>query len=110
MSFDTIFNVPYPAHIILLLSAAYEISDDSSADISINHEGLPIVNHEHLNRSKLRIETCKWLAAKLAPGVYGPRILPTECPSCEMKMELSELSDDELIARAKEYLFVLTNA
>jgi hypothetical protein len=86
----------------ILIDEILEISDDTSSDISFNHEGQPVINHEHLNRSKLRIDTRKWLAAKLAPRIYGPRTLPTACPSCEMRLEISKLSDDELLAQAKE--------
>jgi hypothetical protein len=33
-----------------------------------------IVNHEHISRSKLRIESRKWMAAKLRPKVYGDKL------------------------------------
>jgi hypothetical protein len=31
------------------------------------------VNSEHIQRSKLRIDTRKWMAARLAPKIYGDR-------------------------------------
>jgi hypothetical protein len=33
-----------------------------------------IVNHEHISRSKLRIEARKWMAGKLRPKVYGDKL------------------------------------
>lgn len=33
-----------------------------------------VVNHEHISRSKLRIEARKWMAAKLRPKVYGDKL------------------------------------
>lgn len=33
-----------------------------------------VVNHEHISRSKLRIEARKWMAAKLKPKVYGDKL------------------------------------
>jgi hypothetical protein len=33
-----------------------------------------VLNHEHIQRSKLRIEARKWMAAKLRPKVYGDRL------------------------------------
>jgi hypothetical protein len=33
-----------------------------------------ILNHEHIQRSKLRIEARKWMAGKLRPKVYGDKI------------------------------------
>jgi hypothetical protein len=47
------------------------IADDSSIDSVINDEGRLVVDHEHINRAKLRIDTRKWLAAKLVPRLYG---------------------------------------
>lgn len=33
-----------------------------------------VVNHEHIQRSKLRIDSRKWLMSKLAPKKYGEKI------------------------------------
>lgn len=35
------------------------------------------VNHEHISRSKLRVDTRKWMAAKLAPKKYGEKLQHT---------------------------------
>lgn len=54
-----------------------EISDDTSRDtlIKTNKEGeeYEVANNEWINRSRLRVDTRKWLAAKLAPKVYGDK-------------------------------------
>lgn len=54
------------------------IADDSSNDdeIRYNEQGEPytVVNSEHVARSRLRLDTRKWLASKLAPKVYGERV------------------------------------
>lgn len=50
-----------------------EISDESGFDVSINGEGIPIVNGETINRAKLRVDTRKWLMSKMAPKKYGDR-------------------------------------
>lgn len=34
-----------------------------------------VVNHEHITRSKLRVDARKWVAAKLKPKKYGERSL-----------------------------------
>lgn len=47
-----------------------EISDDASGDFIEREEG-PAFNAEHVQRSKLRVDSRKWLAAKLAPKRYG---------------------------------------
>lgn len=40
--------------------------DDGSTDT--------VLDHEHVQRSKLRIEARKWMAGKLRPKVYGDKI------------------------------------
>lgn len=40
-----------------------------------------IVDHEHVSRSRLRIEGRHWLAAKRMPHVYGPRPEPEAPPA-----------------------------
>lgn len=47
-----------------------DISDDSSGDFSEGPNGKAF-NPEHVQRSKLRVDSRKWLAAKLAPKRYG---------------------------------------
>lgn len=48
-----------------------EIADDTSQDFVVNEQGTTGCNHEYIARSRLRIDTRKWLAAKLVPKIYG---------------------------------------
>lgn len=57
----------------VIVDEVIEIADDTSQDTLINDAGKVIINHEHINRSRLRIDTRKWLASKLAPKIYGER-------------------------------------
>lgn len=50
-----------------------EISDDSSRD-EIETEDGTSVNHEVIQRSRLRVDSRKWLLSKLRPDKYGDRI------------------------------------
>jgi hypothetical protein len=50
-----------------------EIADDS-ADDTIEVRGRLVTNHEVVNRSRLRIDTRKWLLSKLKPERYGEQI------------------------------------
>lgn len=54
-----------------------EIADDSRADKklieSADGSAIEVVDHEHIARSKLRVDARKWYAAKLAPRKYGER-------------------------------------
>lgn len=50
-----------------------EISDDGANDW-MEREGKADLNGEHIQRSKLRVDTRKWLMAKMAPKKYGEKI------------------------------------
>lgn len=53
------------------------IADDASNDwMERNDPENPgwVLNHDHVQRSKLRIDARKWRAAKLAPKKYGDRV------------------------------------
>ncbi len=55
----------------LLAEECLDIADDDSCDTKINFDGEEIANNEFIARSRLRIDTRKWLAAKLLPKQYG---------------------------------------
>lgn len=54
-----------------LVDEIIEIADDATHDVIINDKGNQVCNAEFIARSRLRIDTRKWLASKLAPKVYG---------------------------------------
>jgi hypothetical protein len=61
-----------------LIDDCIDISDDTSHDTIIkqNRDGTEYetCNSEWINRSRLRIDTRKFLAQKLAPKIYGDKI------------------------------------
>lgn len=58
----------------LLAEDIVDISDDGVGDTYIDEEtGKTCVDHEHIQRSKLRVDTRKWMLAKMLPKVYGDR-------------------------------------
>ena len=75
------FAVPYArareAGYHKLAEELLEISDDSSRDL-IEHETrdggtVLTVNHEHIQRARLRVDTRKWILSKMLPKVYGDK-------------------------------------
>lgn len=50
------------------------IADDGLNDTYLDDEGKQRVDHDHIQRSKLRVETRKWMAGKLRPKVYGDKV------------------------------------
>ena len=62
----------------LLIDECIDIADDTSQDTIIrqNKDGSEseICNSEYVNRSRLRIDTRKWMAARLEPTIYGEKM------------------------------------
>lgn len=50
-----------------------EIADDGTNDWIERKDGKAL-NAEHINRSRLRVDTRKWLLAKVLPKVYGDKL------------------------------------
>jgi len=65
-----------------LVDEILEIADDTSKDTIIkvdeNENEKETYNAEWVNRSRLRIDTRKWLAAKLVPRLYGDRAVKND--------------------------------
>lgn len=54
-----------------------EIADDGTNDWMERQqrdETIRVVDHEHINRSRLRVDARKWLMSKLAPKKYGDKL------------------------------------
>lgn len=57
----------------LLADELLEIADDTTGDTIITDSGIRADN-EWINRSRLRVDTRKWLLAKLMPKKYGEKV------------------------------------
>jgi hypothetical protein len=51
-----------------------EISNDGSNDTYTDDDGREHVNQDVIARSRLRVDSRKWLASKLAPKRYGDKV------------------------------------
>lgn len=61
-----------------LVDEILEIADDSSLDkktVETDHGEVEVVDHENIQRSRLRVDARKWAASKLAPKKYGDRVV-----------------------------------
>jgi len=81
----------------LLAEQIIDIADDGLNDTYTKpgKDGEPeeVVNHDHINRSRLRVEARKWVAAKLKPKKYGDKI----------QQEITgKLSLEQLLAQASQ--------
>ncbi len=60
-----------------LFDEALEIADETTGDLTTDKDGKEIVRHENIQRSRLRVDTRKWAAGKLAPKRYGDKLQHT---------------------------------
>ncbi len=92
------FNAARDDCVEKMVDEIVEIADDSSRDIEINNKtGKESLNAEVVQRSKLRIEARKWIAAMVKPNRYGERI------KVESDTTLRVVSDEPMtIELAKE--------
>ena len=87
-----------------------EIADDGSNDWMERHEKDNVgyaANGEHINRSRLRVDTRKWLLSKLAAKKYGDRVSAELSGPGGGPIETKQLTNDDL---AREVAFLLTSA
>ena len=57
----------------LLVDECVDIADNVDKDDILNEKGDYVCNSEYVNRSRLRLDTRKWIASKLAPRLYGDK-------------------------------------
>ena len=50
------------------------IADDGSNDTQKTDDGKVIVDHDHIQRSRLRVDARKWMVSKMAPKKYGEKV------------------------------------
>ena len=55
-----------------------EISDHTGGDTYIDEKGRERTDHENINRSRLTVDTRKWVIARLAPKKYGDQAAGSE--------------------------------
>lgn len=83
-----------------------QIADDGTNDTQIDKEtGVPIVNYDHIQRSKLRIDARKFLMAKMNPRTYGDRLSLDHSGKVETGIDLANVPTEvlnELLKHTKQ--------
>lgn len=72
-----------------------DIADDGKGDVKLDKEGNEKTDAENVQRSRLRVEARKWVAAKLKPKKYGDKV------QTEISGELN-LGFHEILLKARE--------
>lgn len=84
----------------LVIDEVIELADDSSKDWieTYNKHGQPNgwkPDHECVQRARLRIDTRKWLAAKMIPRVYGEKLEVEHGVTGDLKELLQSASNND---------------
>ena len=89
--FDEARDLGYDA----IAAECLEIADDGSRDYMTTADGREVPDHDHISRSKLRIETRLKLLAKWDPRRYGDALKLSGDP----ENPLTGMSDEQVDAR-----------
>jgi hypothetical protein len=79
-----------------------DIADDSSSDEIFTEDGKRIANKEFINRSRLRVDTRKWLLSKLKAKKYGDYVRSDI--NLDANINMRSMPDAELDARIEQEL------
>ena len=60
------------------------------------------INHDHISRVKLKIDSMKWIAGKIAPKIYGDKVALEVAGPDGGPVQHQQLTRDELVQRARE--------
>lgn len=103
--FSDLYTKAKIAQAELMAEDCIDIADDSSQDVTYNKFGDEVCNTEFVNRARLRVDTRKWIAAKLLPKIYGDMQKPTDTEdgTKELREEMRALRADLDARNKKEY-------
>jgi hypothetical protein len=68
------------------------IADDNEGDYKEDGK----VNHENVHRSRLRVDTRKWLMSKMMPTKYGDKVALDVNDDTVKKIQIEGISDSKL--------------
>lgn len=76
-----------------------DIADDGQNDYIETEDGREVLNGEHIQRSRLRVDSRKWYLSKLAPKRYGDRMAHEHTGKDGGPIETRDLTDLEFARR-----------
>lgn len=78
----------------------FDIADDQENDVYEDKDGKEQTNHNVINRARIRIDTRKWILARMDSKKYGDKI--QQEVSGDLKQDLSNESLDKLKEMQRE--------
>ena len=88
----------------LMADDLLQIADDSSGDVTVGEDGTVRMNAEFTARSRLKVDTRKWILAKMLPKLYGDRVATTLENADGTPMTVAVMSPEQLLAMATKKL------
>jgi len=76
-----------------------DIADDGSQDAIELPDGTIVKNREFTERSRLRVDTRKWVLSKVLPKVYGDKLDLNHGGGIDLNVSVTGIAD--LLARNK---------
>ncbi len=102
-AFATIYAVARESLLDVWAEEIIAISDDGTTDYIMktgrNGHEYEAVDQEHIQRSRLRVDSRKWLLSKLRPGQYGDKVTAELSGSVGVVHDVSTLSEREKMRR-----------
>ncbi len=86
-SFRALYALARELQIDLMADEILDVADDGSNDWMEGRNGEEVVNGEAIARSRLRVDTRKWLLSKLMPKKYGDKLELAGDPAAPIVIE-----------------------
>ena len=77
----------------VLADEIIDIADDGSRDYIKQEDGRTVADHDHISRSRLRVDARKWIAAKLKPKKYGDKLALAGDASSPLTVTVTKFTD-----------------
>lgn len=86
----------------LMAEDTMAIADDSSGDLYKDEMGRDKVDHENIQRSKLRVDTRKFILSKRVPKTWGEKLDVTGIPGAQTNILLSPMEQIKRLREARD--------
>jgi hypothetical protein len=74
----------------LLAEDLLAIADDGTGDSWVDDEGQVRTNNDVIARSRLRVDTRKWMLSKMLPKVYGEKVDVNHAGTMNVKLDTGD--------------------
>lgn len=69
--FSDLYTQAKQCQVSVIVEEIIDIADDGTNDYRTTDDGREVPDYENIQRSRLRVDTRKWVASKLVPRMYG---------------------------------------